>query len=419
LILVVIPRRGQAAELLTELRLWAKHYQTDVVFANDTTVFSKPHRSAVRFITSEDLLKVLSSSPPSHLINTVDLVILEHLELLHSAYELSVSMLHHAMRASPSRLVCFSRSLYDVDDLASWLAVEPLSIFTFGPDERSEPLTTAVQPFTRTHSGFLLKSMAKHCHRVISEGPANGQTIVFVPSRSQCRTSAYDLITESSFENYSAYLPNDISEEQLEAFIARLQDSSLSDIITRGVGIFHSGIGKADRLLMLEMYAEGVLRVIIVPREACWSLPLQSPTVVVMGTQYIQFDSDVRQVRDYDLQEIVQMQSHTVSPLPKDAGRFYLFCHAGSMETIVRFLKDGLPLESQLLDCEILSRWCKTQYTSGWLLKREDLLDALSYTFLAKRVTSNPAYYGFASTSVDENLSFIVDALIEENKIEI
>ena len=113
------------------------------------------------------------------------------------------------------------------------------------------------------------------------------------------------------------------------------------------------------------------------------------------------------------------MQSHAVGGPSQDVARFHLFSSSESTETYMRFLNDGLPLESQLLDDDVLCQWCKNQNTSGYLSKREHLLDVLTFTFLAKRVSSNPAYYGFTSPSPDENLSFVVDALVDKANIQL
>jgi antiviral helicase SLH1 len=44
----------------------------------------------------------------------------------------------------------------------------------------------------------------------------------------------------------------------------------------------------SNRLLVLELVADGVIRVLVVPRESFWTLPVRGGLFVVMATQYMQ-----------------------------------------------------------------------------------------------------------------------------------
>ena len=93
------------------------------------------------------------------------------------------------------------------------------------------------------------------------------------------------------------------------------------------------------------------------------------------------------------------------------AGRFYLLCQAEGKDTITRFLNDGLPLESELLETETLRAWYKARRKDGTIGDKQQGVDVLSFTFLARRLVSNPAYYDARSIAVNELLSRIVDKL--------
>jgi antiviral helicase SLH1 len=206
-------------------------------------------------------------------------------------------------------------------------------------------------------------------------------------------------------------MPAGVSQDYVEDYLVRIQDHSLIDFISRGVGFFHDGIPKPDRYLMLELYAEGIIRVLVVPRDSCWTLPVTAASVVVMGTQYVYVEgsgSD-HQLRDYELTELVRMQSRAVRH--SGSGNFHLFCQAEANDTFTRFLNDGLPLESELLETHDLETWYHQQVQSGGIAGKQQAVDMLSFTFLARRVVSNPMYYDATAGSRDENLSQIVDKL--------
>ncbi|KAI1796263.1 Sec63-domain-containing protein [Ganoderma leucocontextum] len=411
--LVVAPRRSVAFDLRGELcsAIRATGISAELVGADH--LFDAPSRRSVRVVTASDLFSALSRRPNvKEALSRLRLVLCECLELLDAVYELGVSLLLHATQAYPVRFVGLSGSLSDPAALAAWLNVDPLALHSFRPSDRDQALVISTHTFTIPQSAALFKAMAKPAHAAIRAAPGE-PAIVFVPSRSQCTPVALDLITQCALEMLAqGYLPDDVSIERLELYLARLQDyDGLKDFITRGVGFFHDEIAKADRLLMLELYTEGLVRVLIVPRDACWTLPVRAVTVVVMGTQYVYVPpgSDERQMRDYPLEEIVRMQGKAVRH--GGAGRFYLLCQTEGKDTITRFLNDGLPLESKLLETDTLRSWYKDRRKDGIIAEKQQAVDVLSFTFLARRLVSNPAYYDARSTAVNELLSRIVDTL--------
>jgi len=274
-------------------------------------------------------------------------------------------------------------------------------------------LTMSSQTFAIPHSVSLFKAMAGPAHRAIQYSPRGSSALIFVPSRGQCRSAAMDLVTRCTLdmETTRGYIDVDISDEVIGDYCSRLNDKTLVDFVSKGVGFFHPGIDKSDRNLMLGMYAEGLIHILIVPKDSCWIVPVRAAIVIVMGTQFVQTQesSDIRQILDYSLTELVRMQSRAVRHT--GSGQFHLFCQAEALETYSRFLDDGLPVESQLIETKTLQRWVKTVGEDH--IDKQRVVDALSFTFLAQRVVSNPSYYGFTNRNRDENLSAIVDQLAE------
>jgi antiviral helicase SLH1 len=132
-----------------------------------------------------------------------------------------------------------------------------------------------------------------------------------------------------------------------------------------------------------------------------------------MGTQYVYVEDEGldRQLRDYELIELVRMQSRAVRH--SGSGHFHLFCQAEAKDTFTKFLNDGLPLESQLLETHDLKKWYYQQIQDGTIVGKQQAVDILSFTFLARRVVSNPTYYDVMAGSRDQNLLQIVDKLGE------
>ncbi|KAG1753916.1 Sec63-domain-containing protein [Suillus paluster] len=385
-----------------------------VEFVSGEGVFASCRSNTIRIVTPSALLEAVGQHNLRQ-TNYPSLVVCDNLEHLDATYELSISLLRHTTQNSPTRYVGLSSSLNDPTDIASWLGVDTMGLHGFQPTDRDQSLTITYQTFTIPHSAALFKSMSKPAYMAIQSVPSNESAIVFVPSRSHCRTVAQELITQCALnmETERGFLPQFVSPLYVEDYSARLQDHTLVDFVTRGVGIFHNGLSKADRNLVLGLFAEGVVRVLLVPRDACWMLPVRAAVVVVVGTQYIHLDRDDSgpQLRDYSLVDVFQMQSRAVR---HDApGHFFLFCQAEARDTFSKFLADGLPLESELLESPVFKNWYRDRRREGSIRNKQDAVQALSFTLLARRLVSNPVYYDIEAGSQNEVLSRIVDRLEE------
>ncbi|KZP12110.1 Sec63-domain-containing protein [Athelia psychrophila] len=409
-VLVVAPQKSAAASMLATLRQICKPLSVLVESVRGNALAVQKGK-VVKVVTASQLLHSMTHWNPKVPLLGLTLVICEDLEQLNPAYELGVSLLRHATQSFPTRYVGFSTSLNEPADLAAWLDVDPLGLHSFRPSDRDQSLAVSSQVFTIPQSAALFKAMVKPAYtavRAVTEG-----AVIFVPSRGQIRSIAQDLLTQCALnmETERGFLSADIPADHVEEYLVRLRDKSLIDFVSRGVGFFHDGISKPDRNLMLELYIEGIIRVLVVPRESCWELPIRAACVVVMGTQYVDLEAEGadRKVCEYDLAELVRMQSRAVRH--SSSGNFHVFCQAEVKDTIMRFLTEGLPLESQLLETGELETWHYTQVTSGAIRGAQQAVDALSFTFLARRVVSNPTYYDADAGSRDESLSRMADVL--------
>ncbi|THV08678.1 Sec63-domain-containing protein [Dendrothele bispora CBS 962.96] len=412
-VLFVAPRKSSAFEMLSDLQSVSGLVDVTVELGAVGNMFHRPRNRTIRVASTTHLLRALSIRGPK-LLDGLDLAICEGLDQMDASTELAISLLRYCTQCSPTRFVGISNSLNDATDLAEWLDVDQFSFHSFRPTDRGQSLRTSAQSFTVPQSAALFKVMAKPAHRIVQE---SFSTIVFIPSRSQSQPIARDLLTQCALETQSdrGYLGLEHTED-INFQLARLQDKSLVDFLSKGVGFFDGSITRDDRRLILRLFAEGIVRVLIVPREMCWSLPIRAATVVVMGTQYYQLASEgeERRLREYDLTELVRMQSRAIAQSSSGIGEFHLFCQSESRDTYMRFLNEGLPLESSLLGSAELKQWYEERKRQGDFANKQDLVDALSFTFLAQRVVTNPAYYDCESTSRGKNLSWIADQLDEQ-----
>ncbi|KAF8592674.1 Sec63-domain-containing protein [Ramaria rubella] len=408
---VIVPNRSSAKEIasLVNLSRGSSHISIDITLAPDSLMAKRD--KGVRITTPRCLLDSLRRNVGNTWLSELRIVLCENLEILNAEYELAVSLLVHQTQALPVRFIGLANCLNDPADLALWLHVPPLALFSFRPSDRDQSLTVKAVSFTTPHSTALFKAMAKPAHSAIREASAGETAILFVPSRAQCQGVAVDLITQCAMDiDTRGFLGRDVSPEDLELYLSRLHNNALSDLISHGIGIFHEGVHRADLALTLQLYLEGIVRVLIVAREACWTVPVHAGVVIVMGAQYINIVSESdRQVRQYSIQELAKMQACAVRyGLP---GTFHLFCQAEQCDTFMRFLNEGLPLESELTNTELVAQWVQEMRRQGSIVGKQDCLEALSLTFLARRLETNPTYYDAILGKREQYMSRYVDRL--------
>ncbi|KAJ9110457.1 hypothetical protein QFC19_001583 [Naganishia cerealis] len=395
------------------------------------------------------------STPSTALSNLTDygaffenlsLVVFDDLHLLDPEYEMLILRVLECSHRRNTRIIGCASSLHDGNDLAEWLRVPESGQFFFRPTDRSTAMTTTVQPFSIPHSPTLLKSMVKPVYAAIKANVEEG-AIIFVPSYRQCHSVALDLITRSGMEmDLNGFLAD--TGFDIEPFLTRLVTKSLIEPMLHGIGIWYAGMHPEDSKQVLQLFAAGFLRALIVPRESCWTLKAQAGTVILMGAQYMEIVSSgiagsppESRLRNYTLTELVKMQGFAARPRPMNAairnhigggatGRFHLLCQAEQQEIYLKFLNEGLPLESSLIATlkrmsdvpsiaamqdmlDDVSAWSTLVLHKPKLPSRQDFLDILSWSFLWKRISVNPTFYDAALGIENERLSRLVDEYLE------
>lgn len=414
--LVLLPKRGFVVEFGAVLRPILQQLDIRIDVVLDARNYSPSDKKVVRIMTPRVLLDVLSQANWKNSLESLRLVICEDLELLDAEYELATSLLLHATQTRPVRFVGTAACLSDPAGLASWLRVPSGALCCFRPGDREQDLRTDIQVAAQSHASTPLKALAKPVHAAIPI-VSNEQVVVFVPTRNQCLPIANDLMTQCAVEGLvQGYLPTGVEPGAITARTARLQERALIDLLARGIGVVYNSLSTSDRTLVLELFAENLIRVLITPRDYVWSLPIRTGVIVaIMPNQTRHQRSDVvkREHSDFTLAELAHMQGRAARPL--GAGHFVVFCAADAREPLARFLSEGLPLESELNTSSTLQHWLRARWASKALnsADKQATLDILSWSYLARRMEDNPAYYDTQPGELAGSLSRLVDRLHE------
>lgn len=356
------------------------------------------------------LLQHLIDDP--ELFGTLDLIVAHDLHALDPAYELLLSRLRWTH--PQTRVVGSSSALLDATDLVSWLGATPRSSYAFSPATRSSSLTTSFQSFSTPHSASLLRSMIKPAYAAMRL--ASGSTICFVPSRAQCRAAANDLVTQTAADLEQSFVVGSL--ETVEVYARSISDPDLAEALTHGIAVFHEGLRPDEQRLALDLFNSGAVRILIASREACWTLPVRASLVIVMSAQYavVQEDGE-RQIKDYALPELLQMQTLAIPPASDASAECLILCQAEQADLYGRFLLQGLPLESELPFDPLLASTLFVDLAMERIKTRQDVVDSFSWTYFARRLESNPSYYytqTHGEINVDDQLSRLADRVLQE-----
>lgn len=392
-ILFVTPRKALAR--LVSIRIRRALSQSlnvpTLLLAHSKDLDEIPRNGPIIVVTAPTpLLKQMLATPT--VFDTLDLIVAHDLHALDPSYELLLSRVRWAHPRT--RVVGSSASLADASSMASWLGVPESAVYSFAPSTRTSALTTAFQPFSTPHSIGLLRSMIKPAYAAMRT--ASGSTLCFVPSRSQCRATAKDLVTQTATDLDESFVSLD-AMDTIENLSHTISDPDLAEALTHGIAVFHEGLRPEEQRLALELFAAGTVRILIASREASWTLPIRASLVIVLSAQYaIVRPDNEREIKDYPLPELLQMQSLAVPPSSDASAEFLVLCQKDQADLYGRYLNQGVPVESSLAadpDDPLLAQTVLSLVVKGDVKDRQDIVDFLSWTFAAQRVEANASYY--------------------------
>eukprot|EP01132_Coremiostelium_polycephalum_P002462 gene2462-3044_t len=352
-------------------------------------------------------------------LQSINLFIIDELHLIGGTYgptlEIVVSRMRYisAQTGNPIRFVALSSSIANARDLLLWIGANHKNCFNFHPDVRPVPLEIQIQGFDFPHFNARMLAMTKPTIYAVSHN-RSGQSLVFVPTRKLARSLAKDIIVMVDSEedvNTKRYLK--CSESELSVHLAKIDSVALKESLQWGVGFYHEGLTDVEKRVVEFLFKLGHIQVLIATHSVCWSLDVYAPLVVIMGTQLYQGKS-VRYV-DYPINDVLQMMGRAGKQGSDGNGKCIIYCHTPKKEYYKMFLTEPLPVESHLDHC--LPDHFNSEIVTKTIVKKQDALDYLTWTFLYRRFNQNPNYYNLTGVShlhLSEHMSELVEnALVD------
>jgi len=119
-----------------------------------------------------------------------------------------------------------------------------------------------LQSFSIPHFPSLMIAMSKPAYLAITEYAPTKPTIIFVPSRKQCRLTVDDLLTHCAADDQpDRFLNVDLSD--LQVHLDHLSDEGLKETLKHGIGYYHEALDKQDKRIVQRLFESGAVQVLV------------------------------------------------------------------------------------------------------------------------------------------------------------
>ncbi|MCP9262026.1 hypothetical protein DINM_005324 [Dirofilaria immitis] len=353
---------------------------------------------------------------------------------------------------STVRIVALSSSLANARDVGQWLGCSSQATFNFVPNCRPLPLELFIQGFNLSHTASRLAAMARPVYAAVVRHGGKLRprpALIFVPSRRQSRSTAVDMLTMAHADGQSKrFLHINPQEPSFIRLLDNVQDKTLKETLSCGVGFLHEGTNVKDMAVVEQLFQSGAIQVCIVPRTMCYQISMSAYVVIIMDTQF--YNGKYHVYEDYPIGDVLHMVGLANRPGIDDdavtdktavqstiaffikisliqAKTFMLNVRNFSFQQnafscvsllkgfLQKFLYEPLPVESHLDHC--LHDHFNAEIVTKTIENKQDAIDYLTWTLLYRRMTQNPNYYnlqGVTHRHLSDSLSELVENTLKD-----
>ncbi|RYP56558.1 hypothetical protein DL771_011877 [Monosporascus sp. 5C6A] len=341
--------------------------------------------------------------------NLVRLIIIDEIHLLHDDRGPVIeSIVSRTVRKTeqtgdPVRLVGLSATLPNYRDVASFLRVDPQKgLFHFDGSYRPCPLRQEFIGVTDKKAIKQLKTMNDITYNKVIEhvGSHRNQMLIFVHSRKEtAKTARYIRDKALEMETINQILKHDSgSREALNEAASQATDTELKDLLPYGFGIHHAGMNRIDRADVEDLFANGLIQVLVCTATLAWGVNLPAHTVVIKGTQV--YSPEKGSWVELSPQDVLQMLGRAGRPQYDTYGEGIIITSQGEMQYYLSLLNQQLPIESQFVSRLVDN--LNAEIVLGNVRSRDEGVEWLGYTYLFVRMLRSPGLYSVGADYEDD-----------------
>lgn len=342
--------------------------------------------------------------------NLVRLIVIDEIHLLHDdrgpVLESIVSRTIRKVEQTGDsiRLIGLSATLPNYRDVASFLRVDPINgLFHFDGSYRPCPLRQEFIGVTEKKAIKQLKTMNDVCYTKVMEqvGTNKQQMLIFVHSRKEtAKTARYIRDKALELETIGQILRSDAaSREVLTTEAEAVIDRDLKDLMPYGFGIHHAGMTRADRNSVEDLFADGMLQILVCTATLAWGVNLPAHTVVIKGTQI--YSPEKGSWVELSPQDVLQMLGRAGRPQYDTFGEGIIITTQAEMQYYLSLLNQQLPIESQFISR--MADNLNAEVVLGNVRTRDEGVEWLGYTYLFIRMLRSPGLYSVGAEYEDDH----------------
>lgn len=332
--------------------------------------------------------------------NLVRLIIIDEIHLLHDDRgPVLESIVSRTIRRTeqtgePVRIVGLSATLPNYRDVASFLRVDTKTgMFHFDGSFRPCPLRQEFIGISEKKAIKQLKTMNDITYNKVIEhvGTHRNQMLIFVHSRKEtAKTAKFVRDKALEMDTINQILKHDAgTREVLSEAANQATDRDLKDILPYGFGIHHAGMSRADRTDVEDLFAKGLIQVLVCTATLAWGVNLPAHTVIIKGTQV--YSPEKGSWVELSPQDVLQMLGRAGRPQFDVYGEGIIITTQSEMLYYLSLLNQQLPIESQFVSKLVDN--LNAEVVLGNIRNRDEGVEWLGYTYLFVRMLRSPGLY--------------------------
>ena len=112
--------------------------------------------------------------------------------------------------------------------------------------------------------------------------------------------------------------------KDLAPHLERVQDEDLKETLEYGIGFYHEGMSKQDKMIVERLYTAGAIQVVVASKDTAWSIPLSAYMVILMGVQT--YEGKEHRYVDYAFTDVLQMMGRACRPKVDQSSKCVIMC---------------------------------------------------------------------------------------------
>ncbi|KAG6094817.1 hypothetical protein E4U30_002989 [Claviceps sp. LM220 group G6] len=218
------------------------------------------------------------------------------------------------------------------------------------------------------------------------------QVMVFVHSRRDTMVTAKTL-HKKAIEQFCMDLFDPSGHPKYDQACRDMKSSrakDIRDLLSKGIGIHHAGMARADRNLMERLFADGVLKVLCCTATLAWGVNLPAAAVIIKGTQV--YSAQDGKFVDLGILDVLQIFGRAGRPQFEDTGIGMICTSHDKLAHYLRAITEQQPIESKF-SAKLVDN-LNAEIALGTVTSIQDAVQWLGYSYLFVRMQRSPTSYG-------------------------